>query len=89
MNQEKLWFEFSTLPPHAQKLVIEFITFLQKCYNQLGVFSDTPNLTNEPLPYVSRVGWDEQFKSMAQAGDDQLFDVEVALTEWDETEWIW
>lgn len=53
MNQEKLWLEFSTLPPHAQKLVVEFIAFMQKCYNQFqsGIFSETPkpNLTDEPF----------------------------------------
>jgi len=94
MNQEKLWLEFSTLPPHAQKVVLEFITFMQKCYNQiqLSTLSDTlkSNFINESLPYAPRMGWDEQFKDMAQAGDDQLLDAEVvSLSEWDEAEWAW
>ena len=94
MNQEKLWLEFSTLPPHAQKVVLEFIAFMQKCYNQiqLGTLSDTlkSNFISETLPSNTRMGWDEQFKDMAQSGDDQLLDAEiVSLSEWDEVEWAW
>jgi hypothetical protein len=37
MNQEKLWLEFSSLPPHGQKLVLEFIAFVQKCSYQIPV----------------------------------------------------
>ena len=51
MNQEKLWLDFSSLPPPAQKLVLEFIAFMQRCYNQLQseTSSDTPapELTEE------------------------------------------
>jgi len=37
-----------------------------------------------------RYGWEEQFRAMAQTGDDQLLDEEVlSLTEWDELEWEW
>lgn len=34
MTQEELWLEFSSLPPSAQKLVIKFMAFVQKCYTQ-------------------------------------------------------
>jgi antitoxin MazE len=38
----------------------------------------------------SRHGWDEQFKQMAERGDDRLLDAEVAsLTGWDVDEWEW
>ena len=51
MTQEKLWIQFSTLPPQAQQLVIEFIAFMQRCYNQLQftVSADIPEtkLTDE------------------------------------------
>ena len=37
-----------------------------------------------------RHGWEEQFKAMAERGDDQLIDGDLpGLTEWDEDEWEW
>jgi hypothetical protein len=40
--------------------------------------------------HTPRHGWDEQFKTMAAAGDDQLLDGEdVPLAEWDDVEWQW
>ena len=35
-----------------------------------------------------RAGWDEQFRAMAQRGDDRLLD-ESAATPWDLSEWQW
>ena len=37
----------------------------------------------------ARAGWEEQFKQMAAAKDDQLLDDELATTTWDEAEWEW
>jgi len=38
----------------------------------------------------SRQGWAEQFRLMAERGDDQLVDGDgVALSSWDDTEWEW
>jgi hypothetical protein len=38
----------------------------------------------------SHHGWDEQFKLMAQHGDDRLLDAEApSLTWWDAEEWEW
>ncbi|MAT96438.1 MAG: AbrB/MazE/SpoVT family DNA-binding domain-containing protein [Anaerolineaceae bacterium] len=37
----------------------------------------------------TRAGWDEQFKQMAVAEDDQLLDDELTTTAWDEEEWEW
>ncbi len=38
----------------------------------------------------SRTGWDEAFRRMREAGDDQLLDAgSGSLTTWDETEWEW
>ncbi len=40
-------------------------------------------------PYRVREGWDEQFRLMAERGDDYLVDGDASLTEWDEEEWEW
>ena len=37
----------------------------------------------------ARAGWEEQFKQMTAAKDDQLLDDELATTTWDEAEWEW
>ena len=38
----------------------------------------------------ARDGWNDQFKAMAEQGDDELFDGNVAVpTAWDEEEWEW
>lgn len=36
-----------------------------------------------------RQGWDEAFRQMAEAGDDQLVDPEAPPTDWDQAEWEW
>jgi len=37
-----------------------------------------------------RAGWEEQFKLMAQRGDDKLLDNDAAsLTKWDADQWQW
>ena len=36
-----------------------------------------------------RADWAEQFRQMADLGDDQLLDVDAPLTEWEATEWQW
>ncbi len=37
-----------------------------------------------------RSGWEEQFKRMAERGDDRLLDAEaVSSTRWDQDEWEW
>jgi len=46
-------------------------------------------LVIRPLRH-QRYGWEEQFRLMAEHGDDQLLDKEVAsLTKWDVDEWEW
>jgi antitoxin MazE len=35
-----------------------------------------------------RQGWEAQFKTMAELGDDRLLD-QTALTQWDKDEWTW
>ena len=37
----------------------------------------------------SRYDWEEQFKTMADQGDDQLLDETVHLSSWDEEDWEW
>jgi antitoxin MazE len=36
-----------------------------------------------------RADWADQFRQMAEQGDDQLLDPEVTLTEWEASEWQW
>jgi antitoxin MazE len=37
-----------------------------------------------------RQGWDDRFRAMADAGDDELLDAEaVEAPTWDEEEWEW
>lgn len=51
---------------------------------ELAVEGD--RLIIRPLRQV-RQGWDEQFRQMAERGDDQLLDeTAIRLTEWDEEE---
>ncbi len=41
-------------------------------------------------PHQPRRQWEEYFKTMAEAGDDQLLDEEsLTLTEWEASEWEW
>lgn len=37
---------------------------------------------------LPRSGWAEQFRAMAEHGDDKLLD-NPAPTKWDRSEWIW
>jgi antitoxin MazE len=36
-----------------------------------------------------RADWADQFRLMAEQGDDHLLDLEATPTEWEETEWQW
>lgn len=36
-----------------------------------------------------RASWAEQFRQMAEQGDDQLLDPNDTITEWEATEWQW
>jgi antitoxin MazE len=46
-------------------------------------------LVIRPLQHP-RHGWEEQFRIMAERGDDQLLDGDiVSLTTWDDEEWEW
>ena len=37
----------------------------------------------------ARANWAEQFRQMAERGDDQLLDSDFTPTEWEATEWQW
>jgi antitoxin MazE len=63
--------------------------------DQVG-FSEDVELEVQPGRIVirpvqhPRSGWEEQFSSMAQHGDDRLLDDETgSLSNWDEDEWQW
>jgi len=68
MNAEKLWLEFSTLPPQAQTLVLEFIAFMQKCYAQiqLGVTTPTRNTQEEMKLWFEEVRQEHPFAKMSK-----------------------
>jgi antitoxin MazE len=36
-----------------------------------------------------REGWEEQFRVMAEVGDDKVLDREINTSTWDEEEWEW
>jgi antitoxin MazE len=36
-----------------------------------------------------RADWADQFRQMAERGDDQLLDPDLTLTEWEASEWQW
>jgi len=63
--------------------------------DQLGFGTDVEiavqqnNLVIRPLQHP-RYGWEEQFRAMADQGDDQLVDGDIAsLSTWDDEEWEW
>ncbi|MDM8529036.1 hypothetical protein QUF58_12625 [Anaerolineales bacterium HSG24] len=68
MNQEKLWLEFSSLPPHAQKMVLEFIAFVQKCYNQIQLESpqEKRDVQNEMKVWFEEVRKEHPFAKMSK-----------------------
>ena len=40
--------------------------------------------------YRARHNWEDQFKAMAEKGDDKLLDGDLVIpTAWDEEEWEW
>jgi len=40
--------------------------------------------------YRARHNWEDQFKAMAEQGDDKLLDGDLVIpTAWDEEEWEW
>ena len=36
-----------------------------------------------------RANWADQFRQMAESGEDQLLDVAATPTDWEATEWQW
>ncbi|MDM8520207.1 hypothetical protein QUF64_09175 [Anaerolineales bacterium HSG6] len=68
MNQEKLWLEFSSLPPHAQKMVLEFIAFVRKCYNQMQLETppETGDVQNEMKVWFDEVRKEHPFAKMSK-----------------------
>lgn len=37
----------------------------------------------------TRQGWEDQFKIMAEQGDDRILDEGLQLSSWDEHDWEW
>ena len=53
---------------------------------ELDVQTDFLILRPSPHP---RTNWADQFRQMAERGDDQLLDSMVPLTEWEANDWQW
>jgi len=58
-----------------------------KLGNEVEILVQRGQLVIRPLSRP-RSGWDEQFRAMAEHGDDQLLDKPVA-TKWDRSDWVW
>jgi antitoxin MazE len=62
---------------------------------QLGLGEEVELLVRENQLVIraskgTRVGWEEQFKRMAERGDDRLLDEEAThVTKWDRDQWQW
>jgi antitoxin MazE len=62
---------------------------------QLGLGEEVELLVRENQLVIraskgARPGWDEQFKRMAERGDDRLLDEDAMhLTKWDKDQWQW
>ena len=64
------------------KPVLEQLGFVEEV--ELEILSDQLVVRSSHLP---RQNWEEQFKTMAAAGDDKLLDEEtISLSAWDESE---
>lgn len=67
------------------KLVLEQLGFGEQV--EIEVQSD--QLVIRPVTTKARQGWEEQFRLMAERGDDQLLDGgQIGASSWDE-EWQW
>jgi antitoxin MazE len=56
--------------------------------NEVELDLTADGLVIRPLPHP-RAGWSDQFRAMAEAGDDRLLDDDLPATDWDATEWEW
>lgn len=67
------------------KLVLEQLGFGE----QVEIEVQADQLVIRPVSTKTREGWEEQFRLMAERGDDQLLDGEqLGASSWDE-EWQW
>ena len=56
---------------------------------EVQIEAEDDRLVIRPVRHA-RAGWDEQFKAMAERGDDRLLDEETSsLRRWDTEEWEW
>jgi antitoxin MazE len=58
-----------------------------KLGNEVEIVVERGQLVIRPVSRP-RNGWDEQFRAMAEHGDDQLLDKPVP-TKWDRNDWVW
>ena len=56
----------------------------------LEIIIEANQLIIRPIQSPARIGWEQQFRRMAEYGDDYLDDNNiVTLTDWDIEEWEW
>jgi antitoxin MazE len=65
------------------KLLIEQMGFTK----DVEIIVQRGHLVLRPVLRARR-GWEEQFRAMAQHGDDHLLDEQIP-TQWDRSEWQW
>jgi antitoxin MazE len=58
-----------------------------KLGNEVEIVVQRGHLVIRPVSRP-RSDWDEQFRAMAEHGDDHLLD-KPALTKWDRNDWVW
>jgi len=58
-----------------------------KLGNEVEIAVQRGHLVIRPVSHP-RQGWEEQFRAMAEHGDDQLLDKPVP-TKWDRSDWVW
>ena len=58
-----------------------------KLGNEVEIVVQRSHLIIRPISRP-RSTWDEQFRAMAEQGDDQLLDKPVS-TKWDRSDWVW
>lgn len=68
MNQEQLWLEFSSLPPSAQNLVIEFIDLVRKGSKQPSLATPTRagDAQNEMKAWFEEIRKEHPFAKMSK-----------------------
>ena len=82
MNQEQFWNEFSKLPPTAQRLIEDFMQFLQSKY-QVSVEDKKSQLTDSNA--IDNDGFIGMWGDRADMSDSSEFVRALRVSEWSAT----